>query len=913
LQDGAMIESTAATTRHEPGDVDDRRRFAPSPPCLPAGIAPPSDALALSELSDDRQRSLLPVVAAAIDKIHCFRVAHGSLTHESFFVDGMTVWITGVGAVWNGPGEQGTPRECDLAWFRKECERWNGPSIQPGIGRTCRGMLAAWKEPPPARKEPTTRGRASPPRIVRRQSRRHRIPWRTIAAAFLIVSVVGGVAAWQLTPLPRYTYRTLRWGFRLLPVPVRVWIDPQGRFDPVGRRLSLEGAQNDWSRLELGLQMQRPEAMVRALTESGDDYTDLFRRIVRTNDAGFLTALSSMYMFGADWTPKSVPRLKELLGEDLPHGARRTLQYCFLRASGVDDLSTIESILQTPEHPDIVAEALFALARLGSPAPIEKLVIACSDASQNAGLRFLQTVLYYYPPDDAHRFLNAYSNSRRRKSLADAWHDVIGVVELSPERPVRKRASKIFERTLLEAIPKTLTVSGPGADADLLMTLLCLWRLQTVSPEDLMERLSEPTPQGDRIRSRLSVMLVGNGVDPPDALTLPDGWDVPDEWFAAVLAANQDYPEPFVRRVLNRSDLKEHQQESRLLALADLSAESARRKLAEDLSRNLHLYRDSWRSRNPHLISSVCTLLAAVKNQTADDALRRFLAPGPYEREFPAWDGLIVGSYIDLPRHKELLKLAATHPLPSVWTRARQALALAEANVDGFRNPDPKGPDLSPALATLVAEFESAFTEADVFVTLSKQRAGQLAEFALGLSGSPGAVAVLHARMDRRDAPPLQTYLLLANQPVPLDRRRFEDFLPVEPQYQIFDPPIMIGHVLRKDLGPLKALRAIAVGPRSSRNSPPLLHRFVAMECYGALQAVPASPGIAVDLATPAVVSEILSVIDRDASILVRHAAAAAALRCVKKEDKGLLLDFAAKRPNLPRGVADILNLAGKL
>jgi len=732
--------------------------------------------------------------------------------------------------------------------------------------------------------------------------------------AFFIVSVVGGVAAWQLTPLPRYTYRTLRWGFRLLPVPVRVWIDPKGRFDPVGRRLRFEDVQNDWSRLELGLGMQRTEAMIKALIEPGDDYTDLLRRFVRSNDAGFLSALSSMYMFGGDWTPKSVPRLKELLAEELPYGARRTLQYCFLRASGAGDLPTVESILQTPGHPDIIAEAQFALARLGAPAPIEQLVLACGEASQNAGLRFLQTVLYHYSPEDAHRFLNAYSNSRRRKSLADAWHDVIGVVELSPEGAIRKRASRILERALVEAIPKTLAVSGPGADADLLMTLLCLWRLQTVSPEDLIKRLSEATPQGDRIRSRLSAMLVGNGMDPPDTLKLPDGWEVPDEWFAAVCAANQDYPEPFVRKVLiNRSDLREHQQESRLLALADLASESARQKLAEDLSRNLFLYRDSWRNRDPHLISSACALLAAARNQTADNALKQFLAPGPYEREFPAWDGLIVGAYVDLPRHKEMLKLAATHPLPSVWTRARQALALAEGNVVAFRNPDPKGPELSLPLATLVAEFESAFTEADVFVILSKQRAGQLAEFALGLSGSPGAVAVLHARMDRRDTPPLQTYLLLANQPVPLDRRRFEDFLPVEPQYQIFDPPIMIGQVLRNDVSSLKALRAIAVGPRVSRNSPPLLHRFIAMECYGALQTVSAPPEVAANLATPAVVSEILSVIDRDASVLVRHAAAAAALRCVKKEDKGLLLDFAAKRPKLPRGVADILNLAEKL
>ena len=671
--------------------------------------------------------------------------------------------------------------------------------------------------------------------------------------------------------------------------------------------------QTHWSRLELGLGMQRPESMIEVLTERGDDYTDLFRRFIRTNDAGFLTTLSSMYMFGGGWMPKSVPRLKELLSEELSHSARRTLQFCFLRSTGTDDFALVESILQTPEHPDIVAEAYLAEARLGRPAPIEKLIQACSEASHNASLRFLTAALHYYSQDDGDRFLKAYSTSLRRKSLAVAWHDVIGVVEISPEGPLRNRASRTFERTLYDAIPKTLAVSGPTADADLLMTLLCLWRLQTVSPEVLMKRLSEPTPQGARIWSRLSTMLVGDASNPPDELTLPDAWEIPDEWYAAVLAVNQEYPEPFVRKVLiNRSDVKPHQQESRLLALSNIGSETARRALATDLSRSLFLYRDLWRTKDPHLISSICALLAAAGDKIADDALSRFLAPGPYAREFPAWDGLIVGSLVDPARHKALLKLAATHPLPSVWTRARQMLALAEGDVAAYRNPELRGPELPQPLTSLVDQFESAVTEADVLVIISRQRAAQLAEFALGLSGSPGAVAVLHSRMDRSESQ-LSTYLLLANQPVPLDRRRFDEFLRSEPPYQVFDPPIMIGHVLRNDLRSLPTFRSLALGPRLGRNSPPLLHRFIAMECYGVLQTVPAPPEIAVELATPAVVSEILSVIDRDASVLVRHAAAAAALRCVKKEDKALLIDFAAKHPDLPRGVANLLNLASKL
>ena len=896
------------SARHEDlGGVVERRRFVPSPPCLQPGDSAPADANPLSTLGEEEQRRLLPLIGSAIDAVHRYRVAHGSLSHDRLFAVNGSVLIEGVGAVWNGQSEGLSPRERDLEWFRRECERFLGPPLQPAVGRTCRGMIAAWREPPPAPKVVSRNGRPAPTKVVLRRPReRIGMPWRWIGVVCVIAGVVGGVAAWQLTPLPSYALRTARLAFRKLPESVRNGLDPNGRFDPVGHRLQLQASTDRWERLELNLLMQRQPALVEVLTEEGEDYTELFRKFLKANDPSFFAWVSFQYLRPGPWAVKSLPRLKQLLDEQTtPNAARRLLLICFLRAAEINELSQILSILDAGGSPDVVAEACAALARIGRPVPIAKLIESSAEAPQSTTNTYLGAALYYYPPDDGQKFLAAYSVSRRWATLADAWQEVLDVVERAPPSPMRARAASVFERVLRESLPGTLGSVGASADADLLMTLHCLWRLQTVSPEELLHRLSEPTEQGKRIRSRLSAMLVGDAKNPPDKLPLPADWDVPDEWFAAVLTDEVRYPEFFVQDALfqSRANLSRIPQQSRLLALANLRPEEARKSMAKHLSEKLKTNHDDWRTSKPHLISTVCALLAASRTPTADAVLAEHFAPGPFAREAASWDGLLVGACFDPARHRALLQKAATHPLPSVWLRARQWLALADGDPAAFRNPSRVRPEWPEPLAELVSQLEMTSTEADAFVALSRQRLGHLAELALGLSASPGATAVLHARMDHNESP-MSTYRLIANQPGPYDRKRFEEFLRPEPPYQLYDTSVMIGHVLKNDDSSLDAVRAIAVGPRAGKSSPPLLHRATAVYAFGALRA---------GRAEPQDVAEILSVIDRDASLLVRQAAAAAALHCVRSVDKQLLLDFAVKRPSLPPSIADVLRLANKL
>jgi len=880
----------------------ERRRFAPSPPCLAVDQSPPPNSIAWNDLPDERQRQALSALAAAIDAIHRFRVAHGSLDGSYAFVEQSVVWLSGVGAAWTESTNEASPRDRDLAWFRRECERLSGPSLQPGIGRTCLGMLHAWREPPPANPSQKPASRAPSPRIIRRRpSIRRRLPWRAIFVVAAVVLVVGGVAAWQLTPLPKYTTQSVQWVFRKLPDSVRDRLDPTGMFDPADLRIRRQPNQDQFARLEMNLGMQQPTALMEVLTGEDERYTELFRNFMLPNDAGHNTSLMNMFLFPRPWHPKALPRLKTLLAEEkMP--SRRTLEHCFLRAATAAETSEVERILATTSFLENVPEAYAALARIGSPQPIARLEEACRKTNSTDRCRYLPTVIQYYPDDEVHRFLTSYSVSRGLASFSEAWTDVYRAVETTPDQ-LRNRASSNFERVLVESIPKTLAVSAPSADVDLLMTLLCLWRLQTVSPDELLDRLSAPTPQGVEIRRRLTAMLIGSANDDPERISLPESWEIPDEWYATMFSAADFYPAPFVRQVMDRpSPIRSLQQQSRLLALANLRAESARQAFADDLAARLSLNRDDWRNGQPLLITTVCASLAAVRRPSADAALRSYLEPGPLGRETVAWDGLLVGAVVEPARLRPMLEAAATHPLPSIWTRARDALALADGNVAAFRNPDRVRPEWNRSLTSLVAQLGTATTEAQALVILSRQREGHLAELALGLTASPGALAVLHTRVDRNESP-LSTHTLIANQPTPLDDRRFGDFLHRD-KFEAVDPAIMIGQVLRDDLGSLATMRAIAIGPRGGKSIPPLVHRAVAMYALGALQT---------GSAAPAAVNEILVTIDRDASMIVRHAAAAAALRSVRTEDKKLLLSFVAKRPKLPPAIADVLKLAEKL
>ena len=131
----------------------------------------------------------------------------------------------------------------------------------------------------------------------------------------LVALLVAGMTAWAYTPLPAYALRSVRWAFRQLPQSLRARIDPQGRWELSARGANREAPQDHMERLELSLSMHRRDAMIEVLTKEGEEYSALFKKFIKANEPGFYGQLANTYGVGPSWAAKSLPRLREMLGD----------------------------------------------------------------------------------------------------------------------------------------------------------------------------------------------------------------------------------------------------------------------------------------------------------------------------------------------------------------------------------------------------------------------------------------------------------------------------------------------------------------------------------------------------------------------------------------------------------------------
>jgi hypothetical protein len=191
-------------------------------------------------------------------------------------------------------------------------------------------------------------------------------------------------------------------------------------------------------------------------------------------------------------------------------------------------------------------------------------------------------------------------------------------------------------------------------------------------------------------------------------------------------------------------------------------------------------------------------------------------------------------------------------------------------------------------------------SEYEAQLELSRQRTGVVQEIALGLSSSDGATAALHQRVDHRQSP-YATFSALANQPRPLDRRRFDDFVHGEPPYELLEQVIMLAAEVRGDASMIDAMINLATSMNSGRTLAPIGHRATAVYVIGSLRRCQADSLL---------IRKLLDIARDDSCILVRCSAALAAVQAVKPDEKSVILDFVSDNPELDESVRHILGLA---
>jgi hypothetical protein len=373
------------------------------------------------------------------------------------------------------------------------------------------------------------------------------------------------------------------------------------------------------------------------------------------------------------------------------------------------------------------------------------------------------------------------------------------------------------------------------------------------------------------------------------------------------------HPSAFLKDVMqgNASPVqygREIDRQSRMLALIDVPTAAGRERLAAELSAEIAADSEALDAENPLLLHALTMTLAATGTPTAATTLERFFGQSALDRDPLYWDAFTAGATMRPAAFKSLLERASRHPLRTIRMRARDALAVAGGDLKALRHPTDAAPELPPEVASIAEQLRNAATMEDAQLVLSRQRSLLAAELALALSDSPGAAGLLEARIDRGDrVRAAAQWLLIANQPGPLESRRYEGMLRRGANHNIHEPATMLALVAHEQDDHRRFrtdLRWQAIGPHFGRSSPPLLHRATALYALSRLER---------ENAEPALVDEFLDVIDRDPSAFVRMHAAIAAVRAARPGDGARIASRIERSKHWdPEVKAALLMAAGK-
>ncbi len=828
-----------------------RRRHVPGPPCLPWPESGPPPGVPLTEVLDTADPwPLLAAAAAALDRLHGFRVAHGGLSDHALHLDGVAVWLAGVPehAVVD---PNGTPRQRDLAYFADLCARRLGQT--PAAAPTAGGMLASLAPRPaapepapapaeeraPAEAETNGPAPAAPPTLPSAPP-----AWRFVLAAGLLLAAGFGFYAWRRERRVQAS-------------------EPVEATAPV---LS-EAASAAIFNLRAALATVEPDAYAKLV------------QLLAGNDtlfAGQLPRRLAESRIGARARPGVLRMLAESsAGNPDQELLRETAGDCLLLIAQRDDAPALRQLLR--ETGGSVRRLRFAKTLTSIGAPLDDVELVALAAATIGPEQFDFFRLLRQPLAPATLAAVKERTCRAGGEPLEPWFAFAASLAPAPPGSRDERAA-----LLRKSLRHWLVRPEPAADGWAARTVHLLWLLAPEAPERFWRSLGLDAAAAARLHAALPATLPDNTA--PAAL---GGQNPRDDWHAAVVGwAGAGTSSPLLRMMAVLPPQMPVALETQGRVLAWAAADPAMRpRVLEELAAA-----SAGRFSSMAATLGVQATLAALAKPEAPLEL-------PAAHQLAAWEGLMLGAALNPAANRAVLAAGRQHPLPTVWRRAADGLALLEGRRAGLRDAGP-APALAPALAAVRAEFDQCRSPAEAAAALARCPDLSVGRFALALSAAEGA----HRHLERlaRDGSDPANRLLLANSPHRLGPHWLGDF----GRRRNFDQTdqFMILHLaLQGDGASLSGLENLAYDNGDGATVPPAAHQALAFHALGWLY-LRGKVGVGAE--------RLLAAIDREPHLVVRHAAAVALARCATPGDAPAIARFLAERPDLPAALHLPLKLA---
>lgn len=865
----------------------ERRLHIASPPCPPLFCCCESDDEAViiesvpanaEPMSAGRIAGLptMELVADAIDRLHRYRLAHGSLSDSDVLASDESVWLQRVAARWTIDRLEGgasSPRQRDLHYFEGLCRRQLGEPIRSAVndkGRTARAILDGWKAPtndnhtPTApRAEANDRSVVSLPRLWSDQpaasilsgnaadlatSEWQESPRRVLLLFGFILMFFLASIVYQVRSQPVSQWRLRRW--------LQQWIaSPVDRVRTTQRASLPEGMPTDPEAVLEQLRRTHSVSLAAWLLAPADPDAQTALEKVLTEGDGSLQEFLRREFESPNSAERVLPAIRPLLARPLSDAGRRTIDRLLIVHGTKEDIAALQQ-LTSANNVLTRLEAHVALARLGQPMPMADIAKAYRESVEPYRTAYLQLVLMYYPYAKGRIFLkaNLFEKVGAPKPL---------LLELAQTTPCPNMA-RLLEEMFGDLSNAPLDAAGPRlAPVRVLAALASIRKVRGQEPVDLIASLAIRDPVREQIRQDVVRAIFEPG-DEPSSQPVEDVWlSAASQWADAVPA---DYFERMFKFMPHLVELDSVSGQSRFLALIDAQAGVARLQVGRELASS---FRDSLCEERPVECAAIITAVAATLGRESEEFVAEFFGESFTLRDPVFWEAWVNGLTITFPRERPtdpsaLLTLAALHPVPGVSLRANECIALARHDWSALRTAAPALIERGSDLSQLIHRIGQATSAQEVQMLMTRQKDPALIDLALARSSSPGCLEILRRRIEERERP-WQTLYLRANNPEPFNAGVIEQFFARRNDRRIEEQAILISFGLHRDSRFIEQVRPLALGSANAVLVRPNYHRFLAVRTLGDLRQEPPASYAPVILHSP--------------SRLVRHAAAVALLK----------------------------------
>ncbi|HVJ82678.1 MAG TPA: hypothetical protein VNC50_16540, partial [Planctomycetia bacterium] len=660
--------------------------------------------------------------------------------------------------------------------------------------------------------------------------------------------------------------------------------------------------------LQRGLFLYNRDAFRDAFTSDDPEAEATLLDFLKQNDPSFHGSILSIFSGSPppDWCLAALPRLRRILDSGLDGSPRRALETCLMRMAQPEDLPRVRKLAEEAS-PEFRLDALGALARLGEPAPVSALAkMHRESGADDVRLGYVRLAIRHYSTAEADGFLRAAlfeANGEPRGALFD-----VAVTSGDPPWDGANRTHLNAQALVRMAFHWALGAEGHDADVALMKSAMAAARLWQTSPAETAARLTPEPGESKRFQRRLvETLLERSG----QFARVEPAWRIPDGWYSMAVRWHGGSSSSFLKDLLEGAvspvaSGRDVDRQSRMLALVDVPTESGRARLATELGAAIAAGGEGMEAENPLLLHAMVMTLAATGAPEAATMLERFLGKTAIDRDPLYWDAFVTGAAMRPAAIEPLLRRASRHPLLTIRMRAQDSLAAAAGDARTLRNGLDSTPEAPPEVTAIAGQLQHAATQDDAQLVFSRQRSLLAADLALAITDSAGAIALLESRIERGDRlNALAQWLLAANQPGPLDQRRYDGMLRTGANHNIYEPATMLAFAAHDHHGQLDAIRWQATGAHFGRSTPPLLHRATALFALSRLERKKASAQQ---------IDDFLGVAENDASAFVRVHAAIAAVRAVQAGDAPRIAARLERSPRLDPEVKAALRLAaGKL